>query len=104
MLGPNEVSSLMDAAKKSPYYLIFLTALYTGLRRGELLGLRWCNVDLDLASLSVVQTVQQLRTGEYVFSEPKTKGSRRQIALSPSLTLLLREHRMKIGDAARRFD
>jgi integrase len=104
MLGPNEVSSLMDAAKKSPYYLIFLTALYTGLRRGELLGLRWCNVDLDLASLSVVQTVQQLRTGEYVFSEPKTKGSRRQIALSPSLTLLLREHRKKKGDAARRFD
>ena len=98
MLGPNEVSSLMDAAKNSPHYLVFLTALYTGLRRGELLGLRWCDVDLDLASLSVVQTVQQLRTGEYVFSEPKTKKSRRQIALPPSLALLLREHRKKKED------
>lgn len=102
MLGPNEVLLLLEVAKGTPYYPVFFTALYTGLRRGEVLGLRWCDVDLELATLSVVQTLQQLRTGEYVFSEPKTKASRR-IALPPSLAILLREHRMRQEDARKLF-
>lgn len=93
VLGPSEARLLVESARGTPYYPIFFTALYTGLRRGELLGLRWCDVDLELATLSVVQTLQQLSTGEYIFREPKTKRGRRQIALPPSLAILLREHR-----------
>ncbi|HUU63987.1 MAG TPA: tyrosine-type recombinase/integrase [Dehalococcoidia bacterium] len=93
VLGPSEARLLVEASRGTPYHPIFFTALYTGLRRGELLGLRWCDVYLDLATLSVVQTLQQLRTGEYIFREPKTKRGRRQIALPPSLAILLREHR-----------
>lgn len=99
MLGPNDVRLIVDAAMATPYYAAFFAAIYTGLRRGELLGLRWGDVDLEFATLSVIQTLQQLHTGEYVFREPKSKRGRRQVALSPALAVLLREHRAKQEDA-----
>jgi integrase len=101
MIGPSDVLRLLDAAKGTPYYPVLFTALYTGLRRGELLGLRWCDLDLDLATLSVVQTLQQLHNGQYVFREPKSRRGRRQIALSPSLAILLRQHRAKQEDSGK---
>ena len=95
ILDSDGVRVVLQAAKDTPYYPCIFTAVYTGLRRSELLGLRWCDIDLDLATLSVVQTLHQLKNGTYVFGKPKTRGSRRMIALSPSLALLLREHKDK---------
>ena len=92
-LGPEGVSSFLDATRGTAYYALFYTAIYTGLRRSELLALRWNHVDLDLATLSVVETIHQLRSGEYVIRQPKSKRGRRLVALSPSLAILLREHR-----------
>jgi integrase len=89
------VQLILDAAKETPYYAVFFTKAYTGLRRGELLGLRWADIDLQNSTASVVQTLQQLRNGEYIFKKPKSKRGRRQIALSPSLVILLWDHRMK---------
>jgi len=94
-LDPNAVNRLLDAGRRTPYYVLFYTAVYTGLRRSELLALRWCHVDLDLATLSVVETLHQLHNRELVFRQPKSKWGRRQIALSPSLAILLREHKAK---------
>jgi integrase len=95
MVGTNRLQLILEAAKESPYYVLFFTKAYTGLRRGELLGLRWGDIDLEKATLSVVQTLQQLRNGEYIFREPKSKRSRRQIALSPSLAIMLWDYRLK---------
>jgi len=92
-LEPDDVHPLLNAAHETPYYTLFYTAIYTGLRRSELLGLRWRDVDLDLATLSVVQTLHYVPKKGYTFREPKTKRSRRLVDLSPSLALLLREHR-----------
>ena len=98
IVGANRLQLILEAAKESLYYALFFTSAYTGLRRGELLGLRWGDIDLEKATLSVVQTLQQLRNGEYIFREPKTRRSRRQIALSPDLALLLTEHRLDQED------
>jgi len=95
MVGATNVQLILEAAKETPYYALFFTDAYTGLRRGELLGLRWGDVDLEKSTLSVVQTLQQLRNGEYIFREPKSKRGRRQVALSPSLVIMLWEHRLK---------
>jgi len=92
-LEPDNVYIFLDAAHGTPYYVLFYTALYTGLRRSELLGLRWKDIDLDLATLSVVQTLHYVPKKGYTFREPKTRRSRRLVNLSPSQALLLREHR-----------
>jgi len=92
-LAPDDIPNFLEAARETPYYVFFSTLLYTGLRRGELLALRWRNVDLDMASLHVVETAFKLGSGEYVIKEPKTPHSRRTVALPPSLALLLRRYR-----------
>ena len=94
-LAPEDVNKLLDAVRDTPYYDLFYTAIYTGLRRSELLALRWSYVDLDLATLSVVETLHQLHNRQFVFRQPKSKKGRRLIALSSSLALLLREHKSK---------
>ncbi len=92
-LEPDDISRFLDAARQTPYYVLFSTLLYTGLRRGEALALKWRCVDLDMASLYVVDTAYKLHDGTFVIKEPKTAHSRRSIALSPSLALLLRKYR-----------
>ncbi len=63
------------------------------MRRGELLALRWCNVDLDMATISVTQTLHRLSNGQYMTRQPKSSKSRRQVDLPPSLALLLRRYK-----------
>ncbi len=91
-LIPEEVSQLLGTAKGTPYYPIIYTAVNTGLRQAELLGLRWRDLDLDLASLSVIQVLYK-RRGVCQFKEPKSEHSRRRLDLSPSLALFLRQYR-----------
>ena len=84
---------LLNAAQSTPYHPLLHLAIYTGMRRSELLGLRWKDVDFDMSNLSVVQTMHQLRDGRIIFQEPKTSKGRRMIALSPAAVISLRAHR-----------
>ncbi len=76
----------------SPYYALFYTALYTGMRRSELLGLKWGDVDFIMSQVYVNRSLHHLKDGSYVFTQPKSTRSRRTIALSPSAILTLRDH------------
>jgi len=67
----------------------------TGMRRGEALGVRWSDVDLDAGRLSVVQTIISVR-GKVMIGEPKTARGRRPIALDPSTVAVLRAHRKRM--------
>jgi integrase len=67
----------------------------TGMRRGEALGVRWQDVDLDSGRLRVVQTVLSIN-GKISVSEPKTARGRRPISLDPSTVAALREHRRRM--------
>ncbi len=84
---------LLAAAKKTDYYAVFHLALYTGMRRSELLALRWGDVDLIGSQISVTRSLHRLQGGAIVFQPPKTAKGRRTIALSPSATAMLREYR-----------
>ncbi len=94
-LNEDDISTLLEAAKATPYYALFYLALYTGMRRSELLALRWCDIDLLLCQIYVTRTLHQLRDGSIVYRAPKTAKGRRMIALSPSAALVLREHKEK---------
>ena len=91
----DEFKRFLEAAKGKPYYELFYLALFTGMRRGELLGLRWCDIDLLQSQLSVSRSLHHLKNGSYIFSEPKSATSRRTIALTPTTTIMLREYRQK---------
>ena len=88
ILTADEIEALLRATPKT-YRPIIATAVFTGLRLSELLGLWWGDVDLDNGALHVRRQLD--RTGNY--SEPKTQRSARTVVLSPSLVALLREHR-----------
>ncbi|MFO8102065.1 MAG: site-specific integrase [Dehalococcoidia bacterium] len=96
----DDIALLLDEASKLekrsglPYYILFYTALHTGMRRGELLALRWCDIDLNIATISVTRSLLCLRNGSLEYREPKTNKSRRTIAMTPSLATKLREHRI----------
>ena len=66
-LTQTNVSRFLEAAKDNPlFYVFFCALLYTGLRRGELLALRWRYLDLHLSELHVVETAYKLSNGEYI--------------------------------------
>jgi len=87
------INTFLEAAKNTQYYTLFYMALYTGMRRSELLALRWQDVDLIYSQLYVNRSMHHLKDGTYVFTQPKTARSRRTIALSPSAALVLNEHK-----------
>ena len=89
----DDIARFFEAAKDSPYYVLFYTALFTGMRRSELLALRWCDVDLIFSQVYITRSLHHLKDGSYVFTQPKSAKSRRTIALSPSAILTLKEHK-----------
>ena len=100
-LSSSEVHLMLEACKDKPWHPIFHTLTWTGLRRSELLGLRWKDIDLELATLRVVQTLQRLNNGTFIYQEPKTSSGRRSIALSPTSCLVLRGHKDKQANDTR---
>ena len=91
-LTAHEVEHLLDVSKDSYYYPIVYTAVSTGLRQAELLGLRWRDIDFDKCSISVCQVLYK-RRGICQFKEPKTAHSRRRVDMTPKLALFLKDYR-----------
>jgi integrase len=91
-LKPEEVGILLETAEGNYFYPVFYTAVSSGLRQAELLGLRWRDIDLDMLSISVSQVLYK-RRGVCVFKEPKTEHSRRRVAMTPKLASYLRAYR-----------
>jgi integrase len=92
-LTPSEVDVLLEATKDNDYYPVIYTALSTGLRQAELLGLRWRDVDPDITlSISVSQVLYK-RGGVCTFKEPKTEHSRRLVSMTLKLAEYLRDYR-----------
>jgi integrase len=81
-------------ARPSRYYALLVLALTTGLRSGELFGLRWQDVDLDAGMLTVNQTLEKPGPNPR-FGRPKSKASRRTVTLSAQVVETLRRHKGK---------
>ena len=93
-LNPEQVQRLLEAAKGHPQEALFILALATGMRRGELLGLKWQDINLNEGFLQVRRALIRMPTGQgYKETEPKTKTSRRRIVLVPFAVEALKKHR-----------
>jgi len=93
-LTAQQAKATLTAAEGHRLHALYVLALFLGLRRGELLGLRWQDVDLDTAKLEVVQTLQRVG-GSLRFVPPKTDDSARTVPLPPVCVDALREHRKR---------
>jgi integrase len=94
-LDTEGVAKFLAAAKDSKYFVAFFLALNTGMRRGELLGLRWKDIDFEAGQLTVNQGLVRVSGQGLVFQEPKTKLSNRVINLAPAVVQVLKEHKKK---------
>ena len=90
-LTPVQVLAVLETLRGKSIYLIAALALATGMRRNELLALRWQDVDLDKGKLTVEQSLEQVK-GRIAFKAPKTRHGRRTIALPSSTVAELRTH------------
>ncbi|MFC2031946.1 tyrosine-type recombinase/integrase [Chloroflexota bacterium] len=91
-MNESDIHIFLEYAKSTPYYALFYVALFTGMRRSELLALRWSDVDMILCQLSVTRALHQLLDGSLIFRQPKTTKGRRLISLSPSTVAVLEEY------------
>lgn len=101
-LSVEEVKHLMNDAKGEELYPLVMTAIFTGMRRGELLGLQWENVDFDAGIIHVEQSLCRIDDGfdengkhhtKRVLMEPKTQMSKRVIPITQPLMHILKEHK-----------
>jgi integrase len=84
---------LVATAAETRLYLPVLLAVTTGLRLGEILGLRWCDVDMDAGTLTVRQALEETRAAGLNFKPPKTHRSKRPVALPSLIVDALRLHK-----------
>jgi integrase len=94
----SEVMMFLNTIRTHRLYAAFYLALSTGMRHGEVLGLRWHDIQGD--TLQVQQTIVKAG-GSYAFSTPKTAQGVRRISLDPETLAVLEEHRLKQASEAR---
>jgi integrase len=106
-LEPADVGRLLAEVAGTDLLMPVLLALGTGMRRGEVLGLRWYDVDLETGIVRITQTLQS----DMTFDTPKSHRSRRSITLPPPVVEALKRHRkvqnerrLRLGDAWQELD
>jgi integrase len=99
-LTSDHAKRLLEAARGDRLEALYVLALTTGMRLGELLALRWRDVDIEGSALSVRGTLLRNRTG-LTISEPKTAGSRRHVSIGGLAVDALERH--KVSQTAERL-
>lgn len=94
VLSPEQVELFLERIKGHELEAFFAVALYAGLRRGELLGLKWDDVDLDQKTLTVRGNLQYAG-GKKTVKEPKTRKGKRTLNIPNALVAHLRRHRAR---------
>lgn len=92
-LSAEEARGLLDAARSDRLEALYVLAVTTGMRRGELLGLKWSDIDLENARLSIRRTLTRVDNGKrHTLGDTKNKQSRRTVRLTPQAVDALRSH------------
>ncbi|SFR15428.1 tyrosine-type recombinase/integrase [Desulfoscipio geothermicus] len=95
ILNSDQIKELEASLNSGQYYTLVFVGIRTGLRRGELLGLQWRDIDFDKGKLSVRRSLSYTKEKGIFTKLPKNKKSRRTIDISPEVINVLRKHRTK---------
>ena len=108
-----EVGDILEALESEPWHIraVIEVALFTGCRRGEIVGLKWSDIDFENQRISVKRSIYKLSDGKAREKEPKSKCSIRTISIPERLCKTLTEYRLQqnrhiayLGDAWRNLD
>lgn len=97
VLDDKQIGTLLKRSVGKSIYIPIMLAVTTGMRRGEILGLRWSDLDLNAGTLAVCQSLEHTKSGGLKFKQPKTRRSRRVVALPDFAVEALRKHRAAQG-------
>lgn len=95
VLTQSEVVRFLNRAKEEGYYELFLLELGTGMRRGEILALKWSDLNFTTGELRIDKQITAMH-GYLIISEPKTKASIRTVILPPSLLEILLDYKKNV--------
>jgi integrase len=101
-LTAEEAGRLIQAARGDRLGALYTLAIHTGLRQGELLALKWEDLDLEAGTLRVRRTLTRAG-GKHALAEPKTKKSRRTVRLTAGAAAALRTHLQRQMDEMERL-
>ena len=90
-LSPEQARTFLKAARGDRFEALYVLAVHCGLREGELLGLKWDDLDLEAGTLSVRRTLSETRANGHIFVPPKN-GKGRSIKLTTGVVEALRGH------------
>lgn len=93
ILTDSQVRAFLSAADQTRYGALFYLALNTGMRSGEIFGLKWSDIDWNHRRLQVKRQLQHLPGHGLIFTEPKTASGRRMIVISHTTVEKLRKHK-----------
>ncbi|MED4332259.1 tyrosine-type recombinase/integrase [Geobacillus stearothermophilus] len=91
----DEVNRFLNLIKDSSMEIPYLLAIFTGMRRGEVLGLKWDDVDFENKKIRIKRSLCFVSGKGLIFKEPKTKKSKRQISISQHVVNVLKKHKQK---------
>lgn len=91
ILSPDQIDTVITALRDRYLHPITVIALATGMRRGEIVALRWRDIDLDGGKIRVERSLEQTK-GRLAFKSPKTAAGRRTVSIPASVTAELRDH------------
>ena len=97
-LTADQLSAFFQEARDSGVYELYYLDLATGLRRGELLGLKWADVDLDRGVLKIQRAISR-QNGKVVEAPLKTKNAYRTLPLSADAISVLKMQKCKVGNS-----
>ncbi|MBM7556831.1 tyrosine-type recombinase/integrase [Halanaerobacter jeridensis] len=101
-LSKDEVNKLLDQAEGFAHDLIYL-GVKTGMRRGELLALRWSDIDFENKKITVRQSMTKVTGEELSFNKPKTKSSQRPIQIDDEIITMLKKRKAKQEEYKEKF-
>lgn len=92
ILAADQVGTVLAVLRDTPLFAPVVVLLETGMRRGELMGLRWGDLDLDGGKVRIERAIEKTMAHGLRVKPPKTKSGRRTIALPVGAVTVLRRH------------